>query len=71
MKFSDRLRPRIFYGWWIALIGMVMNAPASGSHWTGATVFFLPITLNLRLDWVRDYQVNGDGATGAYKAAVR
>ena len=54
MKFSDRLRPRIFYGWWIALIGIVMNAPASGSHWTGATVFFLPITLNLRLDWVRD-----------------
>lgn len=54
MKFSDMLRPRIFYGWWIALISMVMNTPASGSYWTGATVFFLPITLNLRLDWVRD-----------------
>ncbi len=42
-------RPKIFYGWWITIIGLVMNMLASGTYWTGATVFFLPITRDLSL----------------------
>jgi MFS family permease len=49
VKFPERLRPRFFYGWWITLIGLVMNSLASGTYWTGATVFFLPITRDLNL----------------------
>jgi MFS family permease len=50
VKFPERLRPRFFYGWWITVIGLVMNSLASGTYWTGATVFFLPITRDLGLD---------------------
>lgn len=42
-------RPRIFYGWWITIVGLVMNMMASGTYWTGASVFFLPITRDLEL----------------------
>lgn len=42
-------RPKVFYGWWITIIGFVMNMLASGTYWTGATVFFLPITRDLAL----------------------
>jgi len=31
------------------MVGMVMTVPASESYRTGGTVFFLPITRNLRL----------------------
>ena len=42
-------RPRISYGWWITIVGLVMNMMASGTYWTGASVFFLPITRDLEL----------------------
>lgn len=42
-------RPQIFYGWWITIVGLIMNMLASGTYWIGATVFFLPITRDLEL----------------------
>ena len=42
-------RPHIFYGWWITIVGLIMNMLASGTYWTGASVFFLPITRDLEL----------------------
>ncbi|MBI2872543.1 MAG: MFS transporter [Chloroflexi bacterium] len=40
---------KVFYGWWIVAIGVVMNALAGGTYWTGFSVFFLPITRDFGL----------------------
>jgi len=37
------LRGRIFYGWWIVLVGSAINAVGGGVFFHGFTVFFLPL----------------------------
>ena len=38
---------RIFYGWWILLLGAVINGIGSGIAYHGFTVFFLPLKRDL------------------------
>lgn len=38
---------RVFYGWWIVAIAMVVNAIVTGVFWWGIAVFFLPISRDL------------------------
>jgi MFS family permease len=45
-----RARQRgIFYGWWIAVAGTLINALSSGFYNTGFTVYFLPLSRDLNL----------------------
>ncbi len=37
----------IFYGWWIVLIGLLVNAVPAGLYFIGFAVLFLPITRDL------------------------
>jgi MFS family permease len=50
MKRSLSLSPgRLFYGWWIVIIGCVLDAVKGGTFNTGFTLYFLPILTELRL----------------------
>ena len=40
---------RVFYGWWIVVIGCVQDAVKGGTFNTGFTVYFLPILTELKL----------------------
>ena len=40
-------RKGIFYGWWIVLIGLMVNAVPAGLYFIGFAVLFLPITREL------------------------
>ena len=40
-------RKGIFYGWWIVLIGLMVNAVPAGLYFIGFAVLFLPITRDL------------------------
>ena len=40
-------RKGIFYGWWIVLIGLLVNAVPAGLYFIGFAVLFLPITRDL------------------------
>ena len=40
-------RKGIFYGWWIVLIGLLVNAVPAGLYFIGFAVLFLPITREL------------------------
>ena len=42
-------RPKIFYGWWIVGIGMVLDALRQGTFNTGFAVYFLPVQRDLGL----------------------
>ena len=40
---------RIFYGWWIVIIGCIQDAVKGGTFNTGFTLYFLPILTELHL----------------------
>ncbi|MDP3064786.1 MAG: MFS transporter [Chloroflexota bacterium] len=40
---SPRTRPRVFYGWWVTLAGLVQNYYTSGTFYYGFGAFFNPI----------------------------
>jgi len=40
---------RLFYGWWIAIIGCIQDAVKGGTFNTGVTLYFLPILDELNL----------------------
>src|SRR5262249_14470346 len=40
---------RIFYGWWIVVIGCVLDAVKGGTYNTGLTLYFLPVLTELHL----------------------
>jgi MFS family permease len=40
---------RVFYGWWIVLIGCIQDAVKGGTFNTGFTLYFLPVLTELRL----------------------
>jgi MFS family permease len=40
---------RLFYGWWIVIIGCVMDAVKGGTFNTGFTLYFLPILTEMNL----------------------
>ena len=40
---------RVFYGWWIVLIGCVLDAVKGGTYNTGFTLYFLPVLKELHL----------------------
>ncbi len=42
-------RAKIFYGWWIVGIGMVLDAVRQGAFNTGFAVYFLPVQRDLGL----------------------
>ena len=44
---SSGARKGIFYGWWIVLIGLLVNAVPAGLYFIGFAVLFLPITREL------------------------
>ena len=44
---SRGARNGIFYGWWIVLIGLLVNAVPAGLYFIGFAVLFLPITREL------------------------
>ena len=44
---SRGARKGIFYGWWIVLIGLLVNAVPAGLYFIGFAVLFLPITREL------------------------
>lgn len=39
----DRWRKGVFYGWWMVLVGALLNGISSGFYGTGFTVYFLPL----------------------------
>jgi len=40
---------RVFYGWWIVLIGCILDAVKGGTYNTGFTLYFLPVLNELHL----------------------
>ena len=40
---------RIFYGWWIAVVGCVLDAMKGGTYHSGFTLYFLPVLTELNL----------------------
>jgi hypothetical protein len=40
---------RLFYGWWIVIIGCILDAVKGGTYNTGFTLYFLPVLTELRL----------------------
>jgi sugar phosphate permease len=43
-------RPRrLFYGWWIVIIGCILDAVKGGTYNTGFTLYFLPVLTEMRL----------------------
>ena len=40
---------RLFYGWWIVIIGCVLDAVKGGTYNTGLTLYFLPVLNELNL----------------------
>jgi MFS family permease len=40
---------RLFYGWWIVIIGCVLDAVKGGTYNTGFTFYFLPVLNEMRL----------------------
>ena len=40
---------RVFYGWWIVLVGCVLDAVNGGTYNTGFTLYFLPVLNELHL----------------------
>jgi MFS family permease len=40
---------RLFYGWWIVIIGCVLDAVKGGTYNTGFTLFFLPVLDEMQL----------------------
>ena len=40
---------RVFYGWWIVIIGCILDAVKGGTFNTGFTLYFLPILTELHL----------------------
>jgi len=40
---------RVFYGWWIVLIGCVLDAVKGGTYNTGFTLYFLPVLSEMHL----------------------
>jgi MFS family permease len=50
MKWSLSQSPgRVFYGWWIVVIGCIQDAVKGGTFNTGFTLYFLPILTELNL----------------------
>jgi sugar phosphate permease len=45
----SRSSGRLFYGWWIVIIGCIQDAVKGGTFNTGFTVYFLPILTELHL----------------------
>jgi len=46
---TSRSPGRIFYGWWIVVIGCVLDAVKGGTYNTGLTLYFLPVLNELHL----------------------
>ncbi|MDP6226842.1 MAG: MFS transporter [Dehalococcoidia bacterium] len=46
-KSEEKRRPRIFYGWWIVLVSMIVDALKQGTFNRGFTIFVLPIETEL------------------------
>ncbi|MQG21286.1 MAG: MFS transporter [SAR202 cluster bacterium] len=44
MELLSLKRPRIFYGWWIAFAGLLINFYLAGTFWYGFSAFFQPLT---------------------------
>jgi len=40
---------RLFYGWWIVIIGCIQDAVKGGTFNTGFTLYFLPVLTELNL----------------------
>jgi MFS family permease len=40
---------RIFYGWWIVIIGCILDAVKGGTYNTGFTLYFLPVLNEMQL----------------------
>jgi MFS family permease len=40
---------RVFYGWWIVLIGCIQDAVKGGTYNTGFTLYFLPVLAEMHL----------------------
>src|SRR5678815_2079241 len=40
---------RVFYGWWIVLIGCALDAVKGGTYNTGFTLYFLPVLNEMHL----------------------
>ncbi len=40
---------RLFYGWWIVIIGCILDAVKGGTYNTGFTLYFLPVLTELHL----------------------
>ncbi|HMH49834.1 MAG TPA: MFS transporter [Candidatus Acidoferrum sp.] len=52
MRFRRRLSQspgRLFYGWWIVIIGCVLDAVKGGTYNTGFTLYFLPVLEEMHL----------------------
>lgn len=42
-------RGKLFYGWWIVIIGCIQDAVKGGTYNTGFTLYFLPVLTELQL----------------------
>src|SRR5437667_7059647 len=40
---------RLFYGWWIVIIGCILDAVKGGTYNTGFTLYFLPVLNEMKL----------------------
>jgi MFS family permease len=45
----SRSHGRLFYGWWIVIVGCVLDAVKGGTYNTGFTLYFLPVLTELHL----------------------
>jgi len=49
ISYTNRIRDRLFFGWWIVIAGGLINAVGIGIFYQGFTVFFLPLKRELAL----------------------
>jgi len=49
ISYKNRIRNRIFFGWWILAVGALINGVGVGIVYQGFTVFFLPLKRELAL----------------------
>jgi MFS family permease len=61
IPFISTIRKRVFYGWWILLLGSVINAVGGGILYQSFSVFFLPLK--------RDFAVSSAAISLLYGAA--
>ena len=70
-EIEEKRRTRIFYGWWIVLISMIVDALKQGTFNRGFTIFVLPIEKELEITRAAVAMADGVGRlVGAVEGPV-